>query len=262
MNAKRSSYSESTFAVTETPVLIEGTVNSDDYKMIIRNDTSEVLSCMTKDYKLVTNEEVLDKSLPHIEERGGVLTEQKLFGNGSRTSWTFQFKEHPVTIGGEKLYPQLNIKNSYDGSSTVSILGGVFRLLCSNGAIIGQIFESHSERHSIWNTTLNNGHIGNMVKNTINSMDKVFKKEFPVLFNTQIKDHKDVVRAIEKLPSKYNEDAVNYLLTHKPKSYWDLFNLLTWVLTHRANRDHETTHRLESEVYHFIRKMVPSMAKA
>ena len=49
MNAKRSSYSESTFAVTETPVLIEGTVNSDDYKMIIRNDTSEVLSCMTKD---------------------------------------------------------------------------------------------------------------------------------------------------------------------------------------------------------------------
>tara|TARA_R100000808_G_scaffold9836_3_gene26643 strand:- start:21403 stop:22191 length:789 start_codon:yes stop_codon:yes gene_type:complete len=262
MSEKSLCYSDSTFAVTETPVLIEGTVNSDDYKMIIRNDTCEVLSCMSKDYKLVTNEEVLDKSLPHIKEKGGELTEQRVFGNGARTSWTFQFKRHPVTIGGEKLYPQLNIKNSYDGSSTVSVLGGVFRLLCSNGAIIGQIFDQHSERHSVYNTTLNNGHIGKMVENTIDSMGKVFSTEFPVLFETQIKDHKDVVRAIEKLPSKYNEDAVNYLLTHKPKTYWDLFNLLTWVLTHRANRDHETTHRLESEVYHFIRKMVPGIARA
>ena len=94
-----------------------------------------------------------------------------------------------------------------------------------------------------------------MIENTIDSMDKVFTNEFPILFNTETKE-KDVVKVIEKLPSKYTEDTVNYILTHKPKTYWDLFNLCTWILTHRANRDHETTHKLESEIYHFIKKMV------
>jgi len=245
----------STFGVTEVPILMDGIVNSDDYKLIVRNDTSEVISCMTKDYRLVSNQEVIDKSLPHIEKRGGVLTECKTFGNGARASWTFQFKEHPVTVQDDILYPQLNIRNSYDGSSVVAILGGVYRLICENGAIIGKIFESHSEKHTVWNSHLSNGHIGNMIENTIDSMDKVFTNEFPILFNTETKE-KDVVKVIEKLPSKYTEDTVNYILTHKPKTYWDLFNLCTWILTHRANRDHETTHKLESEIYHFIKKMV------
>ena len=262
MQTRSTAYSDTTFGVTEVPLQVEGTVNSDDYKFIVRNDTSEVMSCMTKDYKLVTNQEVLDKSLPHIEKHGGVLTEQKVFGGGARTAWTFQFKTNPTTINGEKLYPQLNIRNSYDGSSTVSVLGGVYRVICLNGAIIGKIFKSHSEKHSVWNTALNNGHIGKLVENTISSMDKVFRNEFPVMFRTEIKNKKDIVNAIERLPSKYNEDAVNYLLTHKPTNYWDLFNLCTWVLTHRANRDHETTHKLEADVYHYIRKMMPGVAKA
>jgi hypothetical protein len=244
----------STFEVVEVPIKYEGLANAEDYKFIVNAKTCEVISCMTKDYRLVSNQEVMDKSLPHIEEKGGVLTECKTFGNGARTSWTFQFKEHPVTIQNEILYPQLNIRNSYDGTSVVAILGGVFRLICSNGAIIGKIFKSHSERHTMWNSHLSNGHISNMITNTIDSMDKVFTNEFPVLFNTKTKE-KDVVKVIEKLPSQYTEDAVNYILTHKPNTYWDLFNLCTWILTHRANRSHETTHKLESEVYHFIKKM-------
>ena len=46
-----------------------------------------------------------------------------------------------------------------------------------------------------------------------------------------------------------------YLLAHKPKTYWDLFNMFTWIYTHRANRNHETTHKLETEAYHYVRKM-------
>lgn len=250
----------STFNVTEVPIAIEGIVNSDDYKFIVRNDTSEVVSCMTKDYKLVTNQEVVDKALPRIEEKGGELTEMRTFGNGARTYWTFQFKNSPVKIRGDVLFPQISIKNSYDGTSQVAVLGGVWREICANGAIIGKIFEKHSERHSVWNTNLNNGHITSLVDSTINNMDKVFNKEFPVLFNTRA-NQKDIVRVIEKLPQQYNEDVVNYLLAHKPKTYWDLFNLCTWILTHRANRSHETTHKLETEVYHTVRKMA-NIAKA
>ena len=34
------------------------------YKFIIREDTNEVLSCMTNEYKLIKNEEIIDKAIP------------------------------------------------------------------------------------------------------------------------------------------------------------------------------------------------------
>ncbi len=242
------------FKVHEVPIQIEGVKNSDEYKLIVRDDTSEALSCMTRDYRLVSNEEVLEKSLPRIEERGGVLTECKTFGNGARTNWTFQFKNNPVTLYDDELYPQINIRNSYDGSLSVSVLGGVFRLICSNGAIIGKIFEHHSEKHSIWNKKILNGHISDMVENTIDNMEHVFNEEFPVLFNTQVNE-KHIVKVIERMPSLYNESAVNYFMAHNPKTYWDLFNMCTWVFTHVANREHESTHKAETDIYHYIRNL-------
>jgi len=250
----QSAIDASTFKVVEVPIEYEGLVNPEDYKFIVNSETSKIISCMTKDYKLVSNQEVIDKALPHIEKKGGELTECKIFGDGARTSWTFQFKEYPMDVHGDKMYPQINIRNSYDGTTTVGILGGVYRLVCSNGAIIGRIMKSHSERHSIWNTKISNGYIGNMVKDTIDNMESVFTKEFPLLFNTKVTD-KVVVEALEKLPPQYNKDAVMYLLAHKPKTYWDLFNMFTWIYTHRANRNHETTHKLETEAYHYVRKM-------
>ena len=120
--------------------------------------------------------------------------------------------------------------------------------------------EQHSEKHSIWNSKISNGHIGDMVESTINSMELVFKKEFPLLFNTKV-TQEHIVKVLEKLiPSQYNEDAVNYLLTHKPNSYWDLFNLCTWIYTHRANRDHESTHKLETESYHYVKNLAKAVA--
>ena len=59
----------STFEVTEVPIKYEGLVNTEDYKFIVNTKTCEVISCMTKDYRLVSNQEVIDKSLPHIEKQ-------------------------------------------------------------------------------------------------------------------------------------------------------------------------------------------------
>ena len=67
----------STFEVTEVPIKYEGLVNAEDYKFIVNTKTCKVISCMTKDYRLVSNQEVIDKSLPHIEKRGGVLPNVK-----------------------------------------------------------------------------------------------------------------------------------------------------------------------------------------
>ena len=43
--------------------------------------------------------------------------------------------------------PEIILKNSYDGTSGVQIMLGIFRLVCSNGLITGSMFSKHSIRH-------------------------------------------------------------------------------------------------------------------
>ena len=51
-----------TFQVKEVPVTLDtpqGDVPT-DYKLIVREDTNNILSCMTNDYKVVTNKEIIE----------------------------------------------------------------------------------------------------------------------------------------------------------------------------------------------------------
>ena len=245
---------QSLFAVKEVPAIMGISTNNTGHKFIVREDNNSVISCVTNEYKLVTNQEVMDKALPIIERMKGTVDEVKTFSQGARTSWSFKFRKNPITIEGEKLFPQLNIKNSYDGSTQVDVLGGAFRLVCSNGLVVGRIIGHKSARHSIWNPKLQNGHIGELVEETIENIETVLNKEFPKLMSSKVKQS-DIVKVIQKFPTKLIEHIVNYLTANKPKTHWDLFNAATWVLSHVSNRNHETTHRLESEMYQVIKKM-------
>ena len=245
---------QSLFAVKEVPAIMGISTNNTGHKFIVREDNNSVISCVTNEYKLVTNQEVMDKALPIIERNHGTIDEVKTFAQGARSSWIFKFRKNPITIEGEKLFPQLNIKNSYDGSTQVDVLGGAFRLVCSNGLVVGRMLGHTSARHSVWNSKLQNGHIGKIVEETIGNMETVLNNEFPKLMSSKVQQ-KDIVKVVEKFPTKLIEHIVNYLSANKPKTHWDLFNAATWVLSHVSNRNHETTHKLESEMYQAIKKM-------
>ena len=44
--------------------------------------------------------------------------------------------KHPYVIDGETLYPEIVIKNSYDGSCPLIAELGIFRLVCTNGLVV------------------------------------------------------------------------------------------------------------------------------
>ena len=62
------------FDVVEDSIKVEGLKNSTDYKFIVRCDTSEVLSCMSSEYRLVTNEEVMKHVMPIMKTHKPRLT--------------------------------------------------------------------------------------------------------------------------------------------------------------------------------------------
>ena len=64
MSKQSASLSETLFPVSEYPAIFADGDNKEfdgtGYKFIMREDTHEVLSCMTNDYRLVTNSSLID----------------------------------------------------------------------------------------------------------------------------------------------------------------------------------------------------------
>jgi hypothetical protein len=248
------------FPVTEVPIQMEGIVNPEAYKFIVRSDTSKIISCMTNEYKLVTNESIIETATPILKDCGAKLTECKTFSNGARTMWTWTIPDVSVDIGnGDMVNPTITLKNSYDGSLQLHILAGAFRILCSNGLVIGTTISDKMNKHSIYNMNLDK--LENSIKDTIDTVENVFINDFPVLTETEIKP-KYIKQLIEMFPSFTMEYLTQYLLANNPKTFWDLLNAATWVSTHNMKRNYETTHKLESRIYPKITKWANEVASS
>jgi len=221
------------------------------YKFIMREDTGQILSCMTDEYKLVPNQEIIDTAIPILKKHKAELIEAVSLGDGQKTTWKWIIPGIKIEVSrGDLINPEIIIKNSYDGSLQVHILSGAFRIVCSNGLIIGTIIDKFNYKHSIGNLNLLklDEAIERTIEDTVNT-----GKEFPLLKDTELRQT-HIIKLIELFPSTMSEFITQYLIANKPKNYWDLFNVATYISTHKMNRKYNSTHQLESKIYPNISK--------
>jgi len=252
------------FPVEEIPAVGqlfgEGIKEQTGHKFIVRKDTGDVLSCVTDKYKVVQNQSIIEAAEPVLKESGAVLTEAESFANGARTVWTWKIPDIKVKVDKKDyLNPTITLKNSYDGSVQLHILAGAFRLICSNGLVVGTTISNKMNKHSIYNLNLDK--IEESIKDTVDSVQSVFSTDFPKLVETKVKP-KHIHNLIKMFPDFTIERLTEYLLAHKVHTYWDLLNAATWVATHVMKRNYETTHRLESRIYPSITKWASQVAKS
>lgn len=244
------------FPVKEVPAILQDTHLSTEHKFIVREDTEQVLSCMSNEYKLVTNQEVFEKSSEVVKEFEGTLTETKIFGNGARARWRYRFPQ-TIKVGEDDMHPEIIMGNSYDGTSQVYMMMGAYRLVCSNGMIIGVTFGKFNNRHSVYNPNVKQ--LDTVLPDMIRTAITAIENDLPELQNIKL-NPSDVGKIVELFPEQSIENLVQYLLTHKPDTYWDLLNACTWMSTHVLNRKTEATHKLEQNVYKTIKDMSDSVA--
>jgi hypothetical protein len=92
---------------------------------------------------------------------------------------------HPDAGSNGEEVPELILLNSHDGSSSYQLLSGVFRFVCSNGLIAGDIFDDIRIRHS-----------GDVV-------DNVIEGSYQVLNDTrEIMNRLDTYKAITLTPQE------------------------------------------------------------
>tara|TARA_R100000664_G_scaffold8968_1_gene14782 strand:- start:9546 stop:10355 length:810 start_codon:yes stop_codon:yes gene_type:complete len=255
--------SDSIFPVKEVPAYWETTKKNKgngtsaremqtSYKFIVRKDTDEVLSCMSNNYQLIKNSDLIEVASPFLEDRCAKLKECEVFGNGNRTTWKYLIPDIKLEIDkGDFVNPEVIIKNSYDGTSEASIIAGAFRLVCSNGMVIGYTLGKNSIRHTIWNRNID---MGEIIDEVLSSIDTVFQGDFRNLIETEIKNQSHITKMIELFPQNQTKNIVSKMISSPPKNYWNLLNAATWVTTHCMNRQSESTHRFESKLYPMVNK--------
>ena len=229
------------------------------YKFIVREDTGEVLSCMTDNYRLVKNETIIKAAEPIINKYKGKIKEVNVFGKGQSTHMSWHFPNHLVKIGkNDEMTPEIVIGNSYNGTVGVNIIAGAFRLICSNGAVIGIVASKYKNKHIQSNISLDD--FESVISETMDKTKLIFKEEFPILQGTNFKD-KHIINFLKMFPIQANEMVTQSLIANKPKSFWDLFNVGTNVLSHHMNRNAQSTHGIEGRLYPAIKKWAEKEAE-
>ena len=255
------------FPVKEVPATITSRLPHKDakdtgYKFIVREDTNEVLSCMTDEYKLIDNQTIYDTASPIMKNVGATLVDVETFSNGAKTQFKWRIGDTKVDLGeGDIVSPEITIKNSYNGQWGLHILAGSFRLICSNGMVIGVVIARKNYKHSVYNIQLED--IEKSINDTVITTNKIFKEELPQLKSSKI-DEKHLVEIIKMIPSTHMEQYTQYLMANKPETYWDLLNSATWITSHSMKRANEATHKLEQQIYPSITKwaIVKTVAKS
>jgi len=221
------------------------------FKMLIRDDTNEVISIVTNKYKLIKNYELLKTIDRHITKCNGVLTDATIFGN-ARTSYTITFGSMEYTVGNEKIMPRVIIYNSYDRTDSIKIVGGIFVLVCSNGMTVGTITESVSYTHILGRKI---DEINDKIDSIIEGVIGFSEEKFPVLVDRRVQAP-DLIKFMEIFPTNGKDEIINQFKVAKPKSFYDLLQIGTNVLTHKLNRNAEATHRLEQSFVNELMKLV------
>jgi len=68
-------------------------------------------------------------------------------GQGTYHELTARLKHEPVSIGGDTVYPTIHLYNSYAGESPVKLFIGMYRVICSNGLVVGSSIFKAEARH-------------------------------------------------------------------------------------------------------------------
>lgn len=127
-----------------------------DYMAVINTDTEDVLSVVSKYYRLVTNEEAIEYGKEAFKQLFNTIYigELKIFNIITPNTKSFCHidlihKDYKVNIGEKEVYlPFIRVTNSYNRVKALRFDLGFAREICSNGMII----EEESIRFKFFHT--------------------------------------------------------------------------------------------------------------
>jgi hypothetical protein len=223
------------------------------HKAIVDINTGKVFSIVSKDYKLIRHEEAIEEVEKAIESHvdfGRYDVSTEFYNDGGRMRRTYRFPEITVNITPhDAVNLELHLFNSYDTTWPFIVILGAFRLVCSNGLVVGKKFFHFRRRH-----VFDLAEVA-LLNNLSESICQFRKQGQSWQRLTSIPLTKEVyVKVMETM--KLGKNAVEAIQDEAQKSVslseegmplatlWFFYNLLTWYVSFRAV---SLNHRVEME---------------
>lgn len=226
------------FPVESVPLVTEDGLET-RYEGVVRRDTNEVISVVSKDYQLVPHALVVNAVHDRLVRQGIQFREQfKTRGRGASLIGTIRITNRPVTIkDNDVLDPQLIVWNSYDKTRRVKFNVGFFRHVCMNGMVVGDSIYSVNALHLKSQIDINE--FQNSINRIFSDLDSKIIPSYKQFVQKEISQEafQAVVKRVrQRLYGKKKDDFSSYLAQRgvsQMKNAWQLYNVVTWYLTHR-----------------------------
>ena len=221
-------------------------IHCPNYKAIVNPKTGNTYSIVSNNYQLVKHEEgiaTIEEVLLDVPEFNDNELKINLINNGAKMQAKWRFPQIEYNIGTDDLVnPTIELKNSYDTSWQFEVRFGAYRLVCSNGLVIGKQFFYYVKRHTQSLAQKKVKQI--LIQGLENFSDQIglWKRwadknttstEYEHVINNLPLSNKDR-KAIEKEVEKQSEVILpnQKILT---LSKWAFYNIITTYITHRVN---------------------------
>lgn len=262
------------FPPVEVSMIEVGGDTVEGYKAVRNPETGHVFDITSEKYKLVRHEEVLDNVESTIKTKspfGPWTRSVSLYQEGARMRTKYTFPETTVEVQkGDFINPTIEVFNSYDRSMRHTVMLGAFRLVCTNGMVVGKKFMQFRKRHmpdlyledveaalslgmdklelqtSQWKTWAEKKLEREQLEKAIKKLD-LNKKETKLLLNEQESATQwslDRWITLFDMGDSYEEER-------NEMTWWIFYNILTQFTTHRIESENR---RLQLE--NNIRKVV------
>lgn len=123
------------------------------HRAIVYADSKVPVSIVSNGYKLVTNQEICEKTIAALEQStidlSGSTVQAEFGSDGARCLTRFRFPAHTFTIrGDDSAMLEIIVRNSYDLSWGYMMRAGALRFFCWNGMVLGNWLSSYMQKHT------------------------------------------------------------------------------------------------------------------
>lgn len=201
---------------------------------IFNHDRTKLFDVVSPRYQIVQHKDSLDLVANGLTEFFGEAPELNVrtINSGARIRAEFKLPMPPIKLGRNDISEiTMVVQNSYDRSKPFIAQLGAYRLVCSNGMMIGQSFGSIRARHVIKTLDTDDGALGILpdLELMIERAPRI--KDLWLKWRETKVDH-DWAR--DALTGAFPDKYLAPVLEEKnfPQSQWDLYNALTRFSTH------------------------------
>lgn len=199
---------------------------------LFSHDRSRVFDVVSSKYQVIEHGEAYTRIKEGLESyfNAPVQASVRSIAGGARIRAEFKLPMPGLSVTkGDVSNLTLVLRNSYDRAWSFSAVLGAFRLVCSNGMMVGEKFGSIKGKHV-------GGTEGVML---LDQLDTLLKRA--PLLQEQWRDWQDrgvtQERAVELLEGQFPKKYLDSVLDPRayPTNMWELYNRCTAFATHKTN---------------------------